>query len=66
MSKANNNKKPVRVQIPTTYLHPDTLRVIDEIGREMAVTRGVAIDEVVRRYIRLLSQVSDPLIPALR
>ncbi len=42
--------KNKRVQVAPMYLHPDTVRVIDAIKDEMAVHRGVAVDEIVRRY----------------
>jgi hypothetical protein len=57
------NKKPVRVQIPAVYLHPDTLKLLDAIQKEMAVNRGIAIDEVARRY-RVLKSKLESLVPA--
>ncbi len=60
MSKPQN-KTNGRVQIPAVRLHPDTLKLIDSIKHEMRVNRGVAIDEVARRY-RVLKD--KELVPA--
>lgn len=46
-----------RVQVPSMTLHPETLKVLDQISRERLVNRGIAIDEVVRRYQDLQAQL---------
>ncbi len=50
MSKKIEPQKPARVQVSAMYLHPETIRVIDAIAAEMASNRGIAVDEIVRRY----------------
>ena len=45
------SRKNKRIQVPAMYLHPETLRVIDEIKNELAVaSRAYAVDELARRY----------------
>lgn len=54
MPKNNDHKtrpeQQGRVQVPAMYLHPETLKTIDRIKDQMRVNRGIAIDELVRRY----------------
>jgi hypothetical protein len=67
----SKNKKPRpeqtgRVQVPAMYLHPETLKTLDQIKKEMCVNRGIAVDEVVRRYETCRMQLeralrSDPV-----
>jgi hypothetical protein len=67
----SKNKKPRpeqdgRVQVPSMYLHPQTLKTLDQIRKEMRVNRGIAVDEVVRRYDTCRMQLervlrSDPV-----